>query len=109
MKRVKSKYHSLHVLNSAETRLPKALITNCKKELLNCISECVFNVLKRQFKIVRLNTRKLQKYKSALRKVADRHVSLSGKKRHIVKRGGFLLPLLSAILPTIASLIFIPR
>ena len=61
---------------------------------------------KRQFKLSDCNTRKLQKYKSALRKVADRYVSLFGKKRLIVQRGGFLLPLLSAIVPTIASFMF---
>ena len=45
---------------------------------------------------------------SAFRKVADRHVPLSAKKRFIVQRGGFLLPLLNAKLPTIASLILKP-
>jgi len=33
-------------------------------------------------------------------------VPLSSKKKLIVQRGGFLLPLLSAVLPAIASLIF---
>jgi len=55
------------------------------------------------------NTRKLQKHKSSLRKFADRHVTHSGKKGFTVQRGGFLLSLLSAILPTIDSLIFKPR
>jgi len=108
MKRVKSNYHALHVLKTDEPRLRKALITNCNKQLVNCISEYVLNVLNGNIKLSGCNTRKLIKYKSALRKVADRHVSLSGKKRLIVQRGGFLLPLLSAILHTIASLIFKP-
>ena len=47
----------------------------------------------------------MQKYKAAFHKVADRHVSLSGKKTLIVQRGVFLLPLLGAILRTITSLI----
>ena len=106
MKSVRSNYHVFHVLKTVESRLRNALITNCDKELVNCISECVLNVLNGNIKLLGCNTRKLKKYMSALRKVADRHVSLSGKKRLIVQRGGFLLPLLSAILHTIASLIF---
>ena len=76
---------------------------------MNCISDCELNVLNGNIKLLDCNTRKMQKYKAALRKVADRHLSLSGKKRLIVQRGGFLFPLLGAILPTIASLIFTPR
>jgi len=70
---------------------------------VNCINECVLNMLNGNLKFSDCNTRKLQKYKLALRKFAERNVSLSGKKRLIVQRGGFLLPLLSAILATIAS------
>ena len=51
MKRVKSNYHALHVLKTAEATLHKTLITNCNKELVNCISECVFNMLNRNLKL----------------------------------------------------------
>ena len=71
-----------------------------------CISECVLNVLNRIVNLSTCKMRKLQKHKSGLRKVSNRHVSFSGKKRPIIQRGGFLLPLLRAILRTIASLIF---
>jgi len=108
MKRVKSYYHALHVLKTAETKLRKAIISNCKRELVNSISECVLNVLKGNIKLTRCNTQKLRKYKAALRKFADKRVPYSSKKKLIVLRGGFLLSLLSAVLPTIASLIFKP-
>ena len=65
------------------------------------------NVLNGNTKLSVCKTRKLKKYKAALCKIADRHVALLGKKRLIVQRGGFLLLLQGAILPTIASLIFI--
>ena len=94
------------MLKTAEPRLRTAVITNCKKELVNCISEYVLNVLNGNLKLSGCNTHKLLKYMSALRKVADKHMSFSGQKRLIVQRGGYLLPLLCAILPTIASLIF---
>jgi hypothetical protein len=53
--------------------------------------------------------RKLQKHKAVLRKVADKRVPLSAKKRLIVQKGGFLLPLLTAVLPALATYIFRPH
>jgi len=105
---VKSNYHALHVLKTAEPRLRKAIVSNCKKDLVNTISECVLNVLNGNIKLTGCSKRKLRKHKAALRKVADKRVPLSSKKKFIVQSGGFLLPLLSAVLPTIASLIFKP-
>jgi len=108
MKRVKSNYHTLHVHKTAHPKLRKAIITNCNRELVNSISEWVLNVLNGNVKLSGCSSRKLRKYKALLRKVADRRVPLSNKKKLIIQRGGFLLPLLSAVLPAIASLIFSP-
>jgi hypothetical protein len=94
MKRVRSHYHALQVLKTANRRLRKAIISNCNKELLNVLNGNL-----------PCNTGKLRKHKAALRKVIDRHVPLSLKKRLIVQRGGFLLPLLSAKLPTLSVLL----
>jgi len=105
---VKSNYHALHVLKTAEQSLCKGIRTNCNKELVIYINECVLNVLNSNLQLSDCNTRKVQKYKLALRNVADRHASLFCKKRLIVERGRFLLPLLSAIQATIASLILNP-
>jgi len=103
---VKSNYHALHVLKTAEPRLRKAIVSNCKKDLVNSISECVLNVKNGNIKLTCCSKRKLRKHNVALRKVADKRVSISSKKKFIVQRGLFLLPPLSAVLPTIASLIF---
>jgi len=69
------------------------------------LSECSLNLLRGNVKLTPGQKRKLQKHKVVLRKLADRHVSLSSKK-NVVQPGGFLFPLLGAVLPTIASLIF---
>ena len=105
MKRVKTNYHTLQVLKTADPKLRKAIISKRNKDLFNFLSECALNVLNRNIKLTGCDTRKLQKYKVAIRKVSDRRVPLASKKNLIVERGGFLLPLLSAILPKIASLI----
>ena len=106
MKRLRSNYHALHVLKYAKSNLPKAILSNCDRELVNSICECVLNVLNGNVKLSGCVTRKLRKHKAVLRKVADKRVPISGKKKLIVQRGGFLLPLLSAVLPALATLIF---
>jgi len=45
-------------------------------------------------------------FKGLLRTDIDKRVPLSRKKRLINQRGGFLVPLLSAVLPTLASIIY---
>ena len=50
--------------------------------------------------------RKLPKYRRQLRSVVDRLVPLDRKKKLIIQRGGILVPLLTAVLPTLASLIY---
>jgi len=106
MKRVKTNYHNLQVLKTVDPKLRKAIISKWNKEVLHSISECILNVLNGNIKLTGCDTRKLQKPKAALLKVSVKRVPLSAKKKFIVQRGGFLLPLLSAILPTLASRIF---
>ena len=91
MKRVKSNYHALHVLQTTEPRLRKAIVSNSKKDLVNSINESVLIVLNGNIKFTICSNRKLRKHKVALRKVADKRVLLSSKKKFIVQRGGFCL------------------
>ena len=93
---------AIHVLKTATPKLRKAIVSNCDRELVNSICECVLNGNVRLSDCV---ARKLRKHKAVLRKVTDKRVSISGKKL-TVQRGGFLLPLLSAVLPALATLIF---
>ena len=103
---MRSNFHALHVLKAATPKLRKAIVSNCDRELVLSICECVLNVLNGNVRFSECVARKLRKHRAVLRKVADKRVPLSGKKKLIVQRGGFLLPLLGAVLPTLASLIF---
>jgi hypothetical protein len=69
----------------------------------------VLNVLNGNVGLTSCAKLNLKKHKGVLRKVADKRVPLSFKKRLIVQKGGFLLPLLTAVLPALASNIFRPR
>ena len=97
------------MLKKAKPKLHKGIISNCNKKLLKSISECVLNVLNDNLLLSDCAKRKLKKHKAYLRSLAYRRLPLAFKKRIIVQRGGFLLPLLPAVLPTLASLLFRTR
>jgi hypothetical protein len=106
MKRIKSNYHTLQVLKSAKPKLKRAIIQNSDKELIHAINECALNVLRGNCPLSTCNKIKLRKHRRSLRKVTDKAIPLVTKKKVIIQRGGFLIPLLTAVLPTIASLLF---
>jgi len=83
MKRIKSNYHALKVLKSAQPKLRKAIILNGNRELINSISECFLNVLNGNLKVSDWAKRKLKKHKTVFRKVADKRVPQTTKKRLI--------------------------
>jgi len=62
--------------------------------------------LKGQRKTLGLKKRKLRKFKRQLGPVVDKRVPLARKKKLIIQRGGFIVPLLTAVLPTLATLIY---
>jgi len=105
MRRIKSNFHKLHTLKHAQPVLRKAIISNCDKDPVNCISECALNLLLGNVKLSDCTRRKLRKYRRQLKTVVDRRVPMARKKKLFFQRGGFLLPLLRAVLPTLASLI----
>ena len=41
----KKNFHTIHVLKNARPKLRKAIRSNCDRDLVNCISECVLNIL----------------------------------------------------------------
>ena len=88
---MKTNYHTHQVLKTADPKLRKAIISNCNKVVVHCISECILNVLNGNIKLTGCDTSKLQKQKAALRKVSDRRVPLSKKENRILQRGGLLL------------------
>jgi hypothetical protein len=94
---------------SASPKLRYAIISNCNNELLNAISEIALNVLHGNIELPVTSRQKLRKHKTALLALADKRRQLrrsAVKRRVLNQREGFLLPLLGAVLPTIASLLF---
>jgi hypothetical protein len=108
MKRIKSNYHALQLLKTATPKLRKAIISNSISELIKSIAECILNVLYGNVTLTECGKRKFRKHKTVLRTLVDKRVPLIRKKKIIVQRGGFLLTLLGAVLPALATLLFKP-
>ena len=72
MKRIKANYHTLHVLKHVRPKIRKAIISNCDREILNCISECVLNVLNGNIALRGCEKRKLSQHNLALSKLVDK-------------------------------------
>jgi len=106
MRHIQSNVHILHALKKARPKLHRAIIANSDKELLNSINECALNVLRGNVKLSDCKKRKLREFKRQLRTVVDKHVPVAHKKKLIIHRGGFIVPLLTAVLPTLATLIY---
>ena len=99
MKRIKSSLYKLHALKDAKSKLRKAIISNCEKEIIHTISECAFNVLRGNVNLTDCLKKRLRKFKRLLRTLIDNRVPLSRKKRLINQRGVFLFPLLQQSCP----------
>ena len=106
MRRIKANYYALHVLKNARRKLRKEIVSNCNKDLLNSICECVLNVLNGNLRISDSTKRKLRNFRTSLRSLVDKRLPLVSKRRVIQQRGVFLLPLLSAVLSALAGLLF---
>ena len=66
------------MFKTATPKLHKAIVSNCDKELVNSICECVLNVLNGNVRLSDCVARKLRKHRAVLRKVADKRVPLLG-------------------------------
>ena len=106
MRRIKSNYYALQVLKNAWPELHKAIVSNCNKDLLHSICECVLNVLNGNIRGSDCTKRKLKKFKASLLSLVHKRLPLVSKRRVILQLGAFLLPLLSAVLPTLTSVVF---
>jgi hypothetical protein len=101
----RSNYHLLQALKNASPRLRKAIFQNWNRDLVLGIAEVSLNVLNGNCKISKCGVDRLRKHKTVLRRLVDIGVALHKKMKLIMQRGGFLLPLLTAALSALPSLI----
>ena len=100
--RMKHNSDLLRVLAHSSPKQRKAILKTCHVDLIKCLAEISLNVLQGVVPINTIQKKKLQRYKSLLRSLADKKVSLKRKKEQLNQSGGNLLtfllpPVLSAL------------
>jgi len=66
--------------------------------LIKAIVKCAINTLNGNHKLTRHGKSKLHKYKSRLRTRVNPKVSLENKRKLLIQKGGFIVPLLTSML-----------
>jgi len=104
MNRLRSYVSTLQLLHKVKPSLQKAIIANGNDQLVRCICNCALNALTGSAPITQQDKRCLGRHKDNLRKLINRRISLKNK-RKVLQTEGFLGVLLSAVIPTISSLL----
>lgn len=91
----------LSALHKLKPKHRVALLKSCSKEELNCICECIHNVLQGKVPIEEKDIYKLKKYKYLLRKLLRKGTNKLRKTIIIQKGGAFLPIILGSILSTL--------
>lgn len=98
MKRLKSNKHFLHILKNANPKVRKAILQSADDDLIKALLECVINTLNGNHSLSGKEKSKLCKYKNCFRNLANPKISLKKKRKILIQKGGFLIPLLGSIL-----------
>lgn len=95
--RSKRHYNFLRVLAAASPKQKKLLLKNASTPEIKTVCEVCLNLLEGNIPV---DVKKLQKYKTSIRKIACRSTNMKSKKRILVNQSGGFLPL---ILPAVVS------
>ena len=102
--RIRRRADLLKVLAHAKPVTCKTIMKGADKDLVHCLCECTYNILKGNVPLTKAQKAKLTRYKQDLRAVAKKTTSQK-RKREILQKGGFLPALLAPLLaPVIAPL-----
>lgn len=102
--RVKSNRAILEVLQKAKPNLRKAIIQASDKEIVHLICEVCENLLLGNIPLSPEQKIKLKKYRTQIRKLAQRGDSVKKKKEILLQRGG-ALPLLPILISALGSVL----
>ena len=104
--RLKRNWELLKLLQkTTHKKRRQALIYVGKEDLIRALCEIIHNVLLGNVKLQPAEIRRLKRYKSVLRQLADRKVATKTKKELINQEGGFLPFILGPALGVVASLV----
>lgn len=105
-KRVNKYKDTLQFLCKCDKHTANSIISSAKPEFISCISDICYNLLAGRVKLKPTEKNKLAKYKSHIRKIANRKTTQKTKKQ-LIQKGGFigalLRPLLTSIIAPVAQ------
>lgn len=99
VKTIKTHLNLLKALHSLKPKHSQVLLKACDSDEINCICECIYNVLRGNIPLKDEDKLKLRKHKKVLRRLVSESKHKS-RKRAIVQEGGAFLPI---ILGTVLS------
>lgn len=102
---LKKNFIVLKALTVLDKRQRIALLATSPNKLILALCELIDNVIHNKVKLNEKDRKRLQRYRSILREIADRKVSIKKKRQHLVQTGGAILPLLIPAVAAIASLV----
>ena len=82
----------------------RSIAKSASPDLIHCLSEVCYNLLRGAVEISARDKKKLSKYKTHIRKVASKGTSVKSK-RTLIQKGGFLPSLLAPLAPVIGSIL----
>lgn len=97
MKTIKSYQYYLRVLKSCDKKCRQALLKAAPQELILVLAEICLNLLSGNIKITKQVKNALKQHKTAIRQVASYATNIRAKRKILVQRGGFLIPLLTGL------------
>lgn len=101
--RLKTHIELLNALHTLKPKYRKALLKSCDEEEINCICECIHNILQGKVPIEDRHKKQLQKYKKILRNLVRKGKNKI-RKNILIQKGGEFLPLiLGSILSGLVS------
>ena len=96
----------LQVLAKCKPKIRKVIVEHGPAEVLTCVCECCYNLLKGTVPLTSTQERRLSRYKKHLRTLANKKVSRVKKRRILNQKGvNLLIALLPPVLSVLGSLV----
>lgn len=92
--RIKTHEELLKALQLLKPKFQRALLKSCDEAEINCICECIYNVLKGKIPLQDKALKKLHKHKNTLRTLISKGKNKKNRKKIIVQKGGAFLPII---------------
>ena len=100
---VRNNIHNLQKIAGTSPKHVKPILENAGKDLIEAIRQIVLNVLVGVIHLEPAQLEKLSKHKYKLRKISNKGTPNKERKQIIQTGSGFIIPLLTAVLPQIVG------